>query len=269
MTEPDDSDFSVGDGGITTDAFLGSALSVQQPRNGYRAGIDAVLLAAAAPAPDRDRAWRYLDVGAGVGVVGLAIASRLPSAGITLVERHRDLCELARRNVTLNHLEGRVTVAEHDITAPSDAGIRTGLADESFDVTLANPPFHEAGSHRPSPDPIKAGAHSMPAAGLDQWLRFMARMTRPGGTCLVIHRADRLAALLEAVSRRFGAIVVMPLYPRSGQSASRVIISAIKGNRSPLRIAPGIILHGPGNEFTAEVKMLLSGPKALDVRPGP
>ena len=68
------------------DAFLGGALRILQPQEGYRAGLDAVLLAAAAPVR-ASRKDRVLDVGAGVGVVGLAVAQRMHRAHVTLVER--------------------------------------------------------------------------------------------------------------------------------------------------------------------------------------
>lgn len=250
---------------VTEDAFLGGAVHVQQPAAGYRAGLDAVLLAASVPHPPSvaaNRPYRLLDVGAGAGVVGLCAAVRLPALDVTFVEQSPALCELAERNIELNGLSGRARVIEDDILQP--AKLSAGqLPDNSFDVVVSNPPFYEASNHRQSPHALKAASHAMPDAGLDRWVRYMARMTRHGGTAIIIHRADQLPVLLAAVMSRFGAITVTPLHPRRRECASRIIISGIKGSRAPLRLAPGICLHGSGNAFLPAIDQILKSPLPL------
>ena len=127
---------------VTDDAFLGGALSILQPKSGYRAGIDGIVLAASVPTGDGDA---VLDVGAGVGVVGLAVARRLAHARVSLVERNPRLAELARSNIERNTLAGRVQLIEADITRPSVEGVMPGAATGTFDHVLANPPFHIEG----------------------------------------------------------------------------------------------------------------------------
>lgn len=246
----------------TRDAFLGGAVIVDQPRHGYRAGLDAVLLAASVPAHGKGRPIRLLDVGAGVGVVGLCVAARLPEADVTLVEQSPELCALAAGNITANQLADRARVTEQNIldgTATSDATV----PDNAYDVTVSNPPFYDVAAHRQSPHALKAASHAMPDQGLDQWLRFMARKTRPGGTAIVIHRADKLGVLLAGFAPRFGAICVLTLHPRVGVPASRIIVRGIRGSRGPLTIASGIALHGPDDRFTPELERVLKTPVAL------
>ncbi|MBU2531196.1 MAG: methyltransferase [Alphaproteobacteria bacterium] len=247
--------------GMTCDAFLGGALQVLQPLKGFRAGLDSVLLAASVPQPPPGRALRILDLGAGVGVAGLCAATRLPGVTVTLVERNAELCELACSNIDRNGLAARATVVQHDVSAK---GLPEGLDENAFDVTLANPPYYLEGEHRRSPNDLKAASHSMPASGLDGWLRFMARMTCPGGIALVVHRADQIAGLLAAFTPRFGGLVVQPLHPRAGKPANRVIVRGIKASRAPMRLAPGIMLHGEGNHFQPAIDHVLKQPAALD-----
>ena len=124
----------------TEDLFLGGALKIRQPRNGYRAGTDAVLLAALIGS---DPTGPVLDAGAGVGVVGLCVAARFPKANVVLVEREPHLAALARRNVDDNGLTARVQVIEADIMRATQALQRDGIKSETFATVLANPPYHD------------------------------------------------------------------------------------------------------------------------------
>lgn len=241
---------------LTDDAFLGGALRILQPREGYRAGIDAVLLAAAAPVR-ASRKERVLDVGAGVGVVGLAVAHRMPRANVTLVERETTLADLARGNIERNGLGGRMRVVQADVTKPLDdlPGLRPEA--ESFDHILANPPYNAEGAGTVSVETLKAASNVMPGGNLARWARFMAAMARPGGSATMIHRADAVGEVLSAFAGRFGGLLVFPLFPREGKSAIRVLVQGTKGSSAPVELRPGLVLHEGGNRFRTEVEAVL------------
>ncbi|HXE85471.1 MAG TPA: methyltransferase, partial [Hyphomicrobiaceae bacterium] len=148
---------------VTDDAFLGGRLRLLQPAGSYRAGIDGVLLAATVEA---GAGAEVLDVGAGVGVVGLCIAQRLPDVRITMVERDGQLAALARRNCERNGFAARARVIEADILRPLGEAPELAAAAERFDEVLANPPFHVEGRGTAAGDPVKAGANAMPAGAL-------------------------------------------------------------------------------------------------------
>ncbi|MGI9411068.1 MAG: tRNA1(Val) (adenine(37)-N6)-methyltransferase [Hyphomicrobiaceae bacterium] len=244
---------------VTDDAFLGTALRVLQPKGGYRAGTDSVLLAASVEGT-KDQRLTVLDVGAGVGVAGLCAAARLQSAHLTLLELQQDLAELALRNLTRNGLEGRGRVVVGDVRARQSLAL---IEPDSFDRVISNPPFHDAGKSRPSPSARKAASHTMPDGGLDDWVRFMARAARPGGSATLIHLAERLDDVLKSFQGRFGDICVLPLHPRPNEPAKRIIVSGIKGSRKPLRLLSGMVLHDQGNGFRPEVDRILRQPRAL------
>jgi tRNA1(Val) A37 N6-methylase TrmN6 len=252
----------------TTDAFLGGRLSIHQPRKGYRAGLDAVLLAAAAPVRT-GAGERVLDAGSGVGVAGLSVASRVPDARVTLVEIEPELVALAQENVGDNSLSDRVTVVQADVTAGGAAfnGSGSELTPGAFTHVLANPPYLATGSGTAPPHSLKAGAHQMPREGLDAWVRFLATAAAADGSATVVHRADALAAVLAALDGRFGAIKVFPIFPRAGEAASRVIVQGIKGSRAPLMLLPGLVLHLEGHGFGPEAEAILRHGAALDLEP--
>jgi len=241
----------------TDDAFLGGRLRLLQPARGYRAGVDAVLLAAAAPV---DGAADVIDAGSGVGTVGLCVARRCPEARVTLVEREPLLADLARQNVARNDLDGRVRVLEADLGEPG------AMAADSCDHLLANPPYQVVGRGRRPPDAIKAASHEMPADALETWARFFARVVRPGGTVTIIHRADALSDLFAVLDGRFGAVRVKPVHPRPDEPAIRVLVQAIKGSRAPLTILPPITLHAADGSFTPHLEAVLRDGAAVDPR---
>ncbi len=252
-------DGSIGEVTLSEDRFLGDVLRVLQPRRGYRAGLDAVLLAATVEAPGvrgapGARELTVLDVGAGVGVVGLCIAARLKTASVTMLEQHPGLIEVAEANITRNGLGDRVDVLQGDVFAPAS---QCALPGESFDHVVSNPPYYDAAAMRPSADQLKATSHAMAGGGLDDWLRFIARMTRPGGTATLIHRAENLDELLAAMARRFGGLLIQPLHPRRGEAAHRVIVRGTKGSRRPLQLLAGQDLHGRGSAFLPQIDRVL------------
>jgi tRNA1(Val) A37 N6-methylase TrmN6 len=248
----------------TSDAFLGGALMLRQPRRGYRAGIDPVMLAATCSARPGEQ---VLDCGAGVGTVGLAVARRLPGVAITLVEREPVYAALARANVADNGLSTCVRVIEADLTAPLS---RTpGLAPHAgrIDHALANPPYQIDTDATPSGTPLKAAANAMPPDALDAWARFMAAMVRPGGTATVIHRAEALPALLAVFERRFGNLRILPIHPHATAPANRVIVRGIRGSQAPLGLMPPLIVHD-ATGFSPVVAAVLREGAALPIDPG-
>ncbi len=252
------------DRSVTDDAFLGGALRILQPKDGYRAGVDAVLLAASASAK-AGRRERVLDVGAGVGVVGLAVARRVALASVTLVEREPILAGLANNNIERNDLGPRVRMIVADVSRRLDDLPDLRPDAESFDHVLANPPYNLEGAGTVSAEALKAAANAMPGGNLARWARFMAAMTKPGGSATIIHRADAVGEVLLAFAGRFGGAIVFPLYPREGRSAIRVLVQGIKGSNAPLQLRPGLVLHKVDNSFTPEAEAILRHGAALSL----
>ncbi|WP_247881145.1 tRNA1(Val) (adenine(37)-N6)-methyltransferase [Skermanella sp. TT6] len=243
--------------GRTADRLLGGRVALMQPARGYRAAIDPVLLAAATPAAAGDR---VLDVGAGVGAATLCLAARVPGADVTGLELQPGLAALGAENVRANGLEDRVRILEGDLLAPPEE-----LAHTAFDRVMTNPPFQEAGTHTPPPDGSRALAHGEGAADLAAWLDFCARRVKPRGTLTVIHRADRLDDLISLLRGRFGGITLVPLWPKAGRPARRIVVTARKGARSPARLMPGLVLHEADGGFTGAAQAILRDGAALDL----
>ena len=228
----------------TVDAFLGGRVEAVQPERGHhRSGLDAVILAAAIGPNARGR---VADLGAGAGVAGLSLASRASGGSVVLVEREGELVACSREALDRPAnaaFAGRVELACADLLTEA-ARKAAGLAPASFDHALMNPPFHDRGRVRASPDDLRARAHVLEAGGLDARIRAAAALVRPQGTLAAILPADRLPAVLSACEGRFGGLAVLPLHPRADEPAVRVLVRGVKGSRAPFRLLPGLVLHG-------------------------
>jgi len=223
---------------LSDDAVLGGRLRLLQPRRGHRFGHDAILLAAAVAAKAGDRG---VELGAGVGAAGLALAARVPGLSLTLVEIDPALTALARENAKRNGLGERVTACCLDIAAPVEAFAAAGLMPASVDVVLTNPPFNDPARHITSPDRERRVAHV--GGSLAPWLQVAVRLLRRQGSLALIFRADGLADVLRLLSADFGSLAIVPVYPRPASPAIRVIVSAVKGGRGPLTLRPALVLN--------------------------
>jgi tRNA1(Val) A37 N6-methylase TrmN6 len=242
----------------TLDHLMGGKLLIRQPVEGHRGGTDTMLLAAAAPPTQ----GVLVDLGAGVGTAGLAVARRGGCGQAVLAEIQPHLAALASENITANALSERVRVVCADALTP--AGRRAGgLANGMADVVIANPPYLTPRQTRTSPEPTRALAHSLGEAGIESWLRAAAALLLPGGRLALIHRTDALRDILNVASGRFGGIQIIPVYPREGEPSRRIILRAVKGSRAPLTIAPPLLVHGEGGGFTERAAALHTGDELL------
>jgi tRNA1(Val) A37 N6-methylase TrmN6 len=236
---------------VSEDAVLGGRLRLRQPLSGHRVGHDAILLAASVGAKTGEHA---VDLGAGVGGAGLALASRVPGLKVTLVEIEPSLATLASENVTLNELDDRVAAIRLDATN-ADAFAAAGLANVQH--VLMNPPFNDPAKQRVSPDATRRLAHAASPEDLPRWIDSAARLLAPGGTLTMIFRADRRDELLDALKPAFGALAVLLVLPRPGAAAIRVLVRARKGAPPTVENLPDLVLNEAGGRPSAAAEAVL------------
>ena len=232
---------------------LGGRVRLYQPSKGFRTSLDSVMCAAALPS-DLPKAARVLDLGCGVGGAAFCALWRFPDSWVTGIDIVPDFLELARLNAGLNDFQDRIDFIQDDVISYTKA-----LEKPVFDAVICNPPFYEKGSYIRSPQPLKDTAlgYAESQNGLEGWVKSALYALRPGGIFCLVHRAETLDKILQAFGTRFGAVEVMPLWPKKGEPARRVVLRCIKGRKSPLTLHPGICLHTQSGAYTKKAEAIL------------
>jgi tRNA1(Val) A37 N6-methylase TrmN6 len=235
---------------ITEDGFLNCRLNLRQPKRGFRAGLDAVMLAAAVPAKAGETA---LELGAGVGTASLCLALRT-GCDVTGLEIDPQLTELANQNATLNGMADRVRFVTADALTTS--------MDRRFDHVFCNPPFHDDTGQR-SPDAQRARA-LRDAGTLKDWVRSGIKHVASKGSFTIILRADRSGEVLAALPSR--GVTIFPLLARPDAPPKRIIVHwSERGGGLPQPV--GLVLHQDDGRYTPEADAILRGASALRILP--
>ena len=232
------------DENTTLDDFLGGLIKLEQPKIGYRATSDAVMVAAAVPAKEGET---ILDVGCASGIVGLCIGARVPNLSITGVEIQSELAELACQNAELNGQN--LTVIKADISKRV-----SNLHGIQFHHVVTNPPFYTETPARQSQQVEMAYKQVVP---LKKWIDFCLRHLRAKGTFTIIHRAESVPEILSLLNGRLGGIRLIPIWPKQGVNPKRVIIQGIMNSKKPFEIHTGFVMHHHDDTRTDEAERIM------------
>jgi tRNA1(Val) A37 N6-methylase TrmN6 len=247
--EPQNSNATVAE--ITEDLLLGGRIQLRQPKEGFRAAIDSVLLPAAVSAEGGDKVF---EIGTGCGAGTLCLARRVDGIKISGIEIQSHLAYLAGENARLNGFDDRIDIVSGDIAKPLPRRFQ-GV----FDHVMLNPPYNEASHSRPSDHSERKAANHEGNAGLGIWISRAHTLLRHKGYVTIIHRADRLDHIIFALGDKFGGVTVCPLWPRTGKTAKRLIVRARKGVATPFCLTAGLVLHSDNGGYTEAATDILQG----------
>lgn len=238
---------------IATDKYLDGLIHIRQPAKGYRAGIDAILLAAAVH-PKKNQ--KVLDAGTGVGTVMLAIAAFHPKAQLHGLELQPEMARLAAENIRLNQKETHVFLHEGSILSPPKE-----LEPNTFDHVVTNPPYFNFGAS--AEDIKKTLSRHEQEADLTHWIESCLRMVKPRGYLTMIHRAERLDEILSALTPKSGGIKIYPLWPSENQPAKLILLQARKSVNSECQLLSGMVLHNKDKAYTTQADDIFRGKTRL------
>ena len=231
---------------VTQDSFLGGSLEILQPRKGYRAGMDAVLLGAAIPA---EAGQHVLDVGCGVGTAGLCLARRVAGVQVTGIELQPEIHALAIQNAANNGLKDRFSFVCGDVTNKGQV-----LPARYFDHVISNPPYIAEASGRRSFREHADLSKRESDVELTEWIEAMLYWVKERGCITIIHRADRLHEIIDLLNPRVGALRVCPVWPKKGRNANRVVVQGRREAKAGLTLLPGIVVRDDQDRVTPEME---------------
>ncbi len=229
---------------FTEDLILNGKIKLCQPKHGYRIAIDPILLASIIELKNDQT---ILDVGCGVGTISLILKYMNHSQNITSVDIDPTITKLCQRNSEINHLPLNI------INSPIGSNF---LNNETFDSVVTNPPFYNPENFRSSK---KKSAANFETISLRSWISFCLKRLKPNGNFYIIHLPERLEHILESLKNLVGKIEIFPIYSHKNEPAKRIIIKCKKASKEPMKIMPGLVSHRDNNEYTNDMKLILSG----------
>lgn len=239
--------------GTTRDGFLDGRLTIEQPKDGYRAGADPVLMAAAmAVGPGS----AVLELGAGVGTALMCLGWRVPGLALAGLERDADLAELARRNAGANGIDAEIVTG--------DVGqMPTALRARRFDGVMLNPPFFDRRHGTPAEGAREVGRGETEVR-LATWLKAASRRLAPRGRLVMIQRIERLPETLAALDGSLGDVTLHPVAATIDRPPERFLLTARKGARGPFSLAPALVMHGATGDSPPARAILRDGASLED-----
>ncbi len=227
-------------------SVLNDQVQLWHAADGFRTGLDSVMLAAACPVKEKQS---ILDLGCGVGGAGLCVLARVSGVTLTGIDIQSDHIKFAIQNAAENNMDGRTTFISSDICDYKDG---------RFDHVICNPPYQDSGERVSSPSATKETAHAhQEDVNLQDWIDAAVRNLKSKGSLTIIHRADQTDKIIQCLEGRFGGTEIIPLWPKKGIPAKRVIIRTYRDSRSPATIYPGIVLHQENGDYTDEAEGVL------------
>ena len=223
-----------------------NGLKIIQKTDGFCFGMDAVLLSGFAHVK---RGEKVLDMGTGTGIIPLLLSAKTQGEHFTALEIQKEIAEMAARSVAMNHLEDKIEIVNGDI---KEASRIFGAA--SFDVVTTNPPYMNDAHGLKNPTEVKAISRHEVLCTLEDVVREGAKVLKSGGRMYMVHRPHRLIEIITAMKQyKMEPKRMCMVHPFKDKEANMVLIEAVKGGGSWLKMEAPIIVYKEPGVYTDEI----------------
>lgn len=223
-----------------------NGLKIIQKTDGFCFGMDAVLLTGFAHVK---RGEQVLDMGTGTGIIPLLLSAKTDGKHFTALEIQKEIADMAARSVALNHLEEKIEIVNGDI---KEASRIFGAA--SFDVVTTNPPYMNDAHGLKNPTEVKAISRHEVLCTLEDVVREGAKVLKSGGRMYMVHRPHRLIEIITAMKQyKLEPKRMCMVHPFKDKEANMVLIEAVKGGGSWLKMEAPIIVYKEPGVYTDEI----------------
>ena len=231
---------------VTTDD-LQNGYYIYQPADGFRFGVDAVLLSEFSRIKPGEN---VLDMGTGTGIIPILLAAKTKGRHFTGLEIQEFSAAVAKESVLLNKLEERIDIVNGDIKEASKL-----FGNESFNVIVSNPPYMIADHGLRNDADEKYIARHEALCTFDDIAREASRVLISKGRFYLIHRPFRLAELFMTLKKyKLEPRRMRLVHSYVDKEPQMVLIEASKGGNSGIKIEKPLIIYEKGGEYTEELK---------------
>jgi len=224
-------------------------------RNGYKIiqnpnkfcfGMDAVLLSGFVTVKKGET---VIDLGTGTGIIPILLEAKTQGKFFTGLEIQEESADMARRSVSYNHLEGKIQITCGDIKEASKLFLPS-----SFDIVTTNPPYMTEHHGLKNPDAPKAIARHEILCTLEDVIREGSKLLNAGGRFYMVHRPFRLVEIFSLMTKyRLEPKRMKLVYPFADKEPNMVLIEAVKGAKSMIKIEKPLIVYKEPGVYMPEI----------------
>ena len=223
-----------------------NGLKIIQKTDGFCFGMDAVLLSGFTHVK---RGEKVLDMGTGTGIIPLLLSAKTQGEHFTALEIQKEIAEMAARSVAMNHLEEKIKIVNGDIKEASRI-----FGGASFDVVTTNPPYMNDAHGLKNPTEVKAISRHEVLCTLEDVVREGAKVLKSGGRMYMVHRPHRLIEIITVMKQyKLEPKRMCMVHPFKDKEANMVLIEAVKGGGSWLKMEAPIIVYKEQGIYTDEI----------------
>jgi tRNA1Val (adenine37-N6)-methyltransferase len=241
-------------------------LEIIQAKNGYRFGIDSILLASFVGFP-KDRAKRQgpdmedlpaeavVDLGTGSGIIPMVLVKTKRVKSACGVEIQPALVDRARRSLAHNKMIDEIEIIQADLRNLEDV-----LDAGCFDLVTANPPYRTTNSGKISQGEERAiGRHEIKCT-LEDVISSAARLLKPLGVFDMVFPTERIAEVFSICERNnMQPARLRLIYGRVDLPSKTCLLETVRGGNNQLKVAPPLIVYKNENDYTPEVEQIVRG----------
>ena len=239
----------------TKNKILNGNLTIYQPKNGFRIGLDSILLGASV-----GHFNNCIELGSGVGAVTLFLAKRFPKSKIVGIEKNSDLIDLAKKNVSLNNFDNlKIEYFCEDIKNIKSLS----QLNNSFDRVVMNPPYFDGNTVLKSTN--KMSSQAKYENEINKWFEAAYRKLKPRGYLNFIFRAEYLNIVINCMKDKWGDIKVYPLWPKVDKYSKLLLIQAKKNAKTGVNLLPGLVLHNNDGTYTETCNKILNNKSYINI----
>lgn len=218
---------------------------IQNPQK-FCFGMDAVLLSGFCEVKEKER---VLDLGTGTGIIPILLEAKTKGKEFIGLEIQEESADMARRSVSYNHLEERVSIVTGDIKEASKI-----FGGSSFDVITTNPPYMIGQHGLKNASEAKTIARHEVLCTLDDIMRESAKLLKPRGRFYMVHRPFRLAEIMVTMKKYNIEPKRMQLvYPFVDKEPNMVLIEGLRDGNPRMTVEKPLIVYKEQNIYTDEI----------------
>ena len=220
-------------------------LKIIQDTDGFRFGIDSVLLTEFARDIKKDKT--IVDLGTGTGILGILLSKKVYPKKIIGVEIQEEVAKMAQRSIKLNSLESTFEVINSNIKDLK-------LPKNYYDVVITNPPYKKAETGITSKNIKQQISRFEMYANLDEWIKIASGLINSKGSFYMVYRVNRLTELLGILKKyKLEIKRIRFVHSKLSEQSNLVLIKAVKDGNIFLKIEKPLIIYNEDGTYTDEI----------------